>query len=150
MLLITGTVRLPPDQLAVARPIMRRMIEASRAEPECVAYSYAEDVLDAGLIRVTEIWRDRVRTRRAFRFGAYRCLARGVAGAGHYRPESRLLRDRRRDGDLNSRRRSAVLTAGVRVGGAHAGAARAGAALMESNCFCCSGVSRRAGTGMAE
>ena len=38
---------------------MERMISASRAEPGCLAYSYAQDVLDAGLIHVSEAWSDR-------------------------------------------------------------------------------------------
>jgi len=59
MLLIIGTVRLPPDKFEQARPAMERMIAASRAEPGCLAYSYARDVLDPGLIRVSEAWRDR-------------------------------------------------------------------------------------------
>ncbi|TIT74555.1 MAG: antibiotic biosynthesis monooxygenase [Mesorhizobium sp.] len=59
MLLIIGTVRLPPDKLEEARPAMQRMISASRAEPGCVEYCYARDVLDAGLIHVTEVWSDR-------------------------------------------------------------------------------------------
>ena len=59
MLLIVGTVRLPPENLAAARPAMVRMIAASRAEPGCRGYSYAEDLLDPGLIRVTELWDDR-------------------------------------------------------------------------------------------
>ncbi|WP_237479053.1 putative quinol monooxygenase [Lichenibacterium dinghuense] len=59
MLLIVGTVRLPPGGLEAARPAMARMVEASRAEPGCRAYSYAEDLLDPGLIRVTEVWDDR-------------------------------------------------------------------------------------------
>lgn len=37
---------------------MQRMIVASRAEHGCLAYSYSEDVLEAGLIRVQELWRD--------------------------------------------------------------------------------------------
>ncbi|MFE8585630.1 putative quinol monooxygenase [Sphingomonas sp. NCPPB 2930] len=57
-LLIVGTVRLPPDNLDAARPVMRRMVEASRAEPGCLEYGYAEDVLDPGLIHVKEIWVD--------------------------------------------------------------------------------------------
>lgn len=59
MLLIIGTVRLPPDKLTEARPAMQRMISASRAEPGCIEYSYAQDVLDAGLIHVSEVWLDR-------------------------------------------------------------------------------------------
>lgn len=59
MLLITGTIRLPPTRLPDARPVMRAMIEASRAEPGCLDYSYAEDVLEPGLIRVNERWASR-------------------------------------------------------------------------------------------
>lgn len=66
MLLIVGTVRLPPENLPRGRDAMRRMIEASRAEDGCVEYSYAEDVLDPGLIHVKEIWLDRVALDRHF------------------------------------------------------------------------------------
>ncbi|RWM12059.1 putative quinol monooxygenase [Mesorhizobium sp.] len=59
MLLIIGTIRLPSERLAEARPAMEKMISASRAEPGCLEYSYAQDVLDAGLIHVCEAWRDR-------------------------------------------------------------------------------------------
>jgi len=59
MLLIIGTIRLPAGKLEEARPVMERMISGSRAEDGCHEYSYAHDVLDAGLIRVTEVWRDK-------------------------------------------------------------------------------------------
>jgi quinol monooxygenase YgiN len=36
---IAGTIRLPADRLAAARPAMRAMTEASRAEPGCLSYS---------------------------------------------------------------------------------------------------------------
>jgi len=58
MLLIVGTFRLPPDKLPDARPMMRTMVESSRTEDGCLEYAYAEDVLDPGLIHVTEVWRD--------------------------------------------------------------------------------------------
>jgi quinol monooxygenase YgiN len=59
MLLIAGTVRLPPEKLAEARIAAKRMIEASRAEDGCERYAFAEDVLDPGLIHISELWRDR-------------------------------------------------------------------------------------------
>lgn len=59
MLLIVGTIRLPAGLMDAARPMMAAMVEASRAETGCVDYSYAEDVLDAGLIHVKERWVDR-------------------------------------------------------------------------------------------
>lgn len=66
MLLIVGTVRLPPENLAKARDAMQRMIAASRAEDGCVDYGYAEDILEPGLIHVKEMWRDRASLDRHF------------------------------------------------------------------------------------
>ncbi|MFD2058185.1 putative quinol monooxygenase [Mesorhizobium calcicola] len=59
MLLIIGTIRLSPERLGEAKPVMERMVLASRTEPGCLEYSYAQDVLDTGLIRITEVWSDR-------------------------------------------------------------------------------------------
>lgn len=57
-LVIAGTIRVPPENLAAFRPHMLAMLEASRAEDGCLVYSYAEDVAEPGLIRVFEAWRD--------------------------------------------------------------------------------------------
>lgn len=57
-ILIAGTVRVPPENLAAFKPHMLAMLEASRAEDGCLTYSYAEDVAEPGLIRVYEAWRD--------------------------------------------------------------------------------------------
>lgn len=57
MLLITGTVRVPVENLASARPVMKQMVDASRQEPDCVDYVYAEDLFEPGLIHVKELWR---------------------------------------------------------------------------------------------
>jgi quinol monooxygenase YgiN len=59
MLILAGTLRVSADGLDRARPAMQAMIEASRAEPGCLAYSYAQDVLEPGLIHVHEAWTDR-------------------------------------------------------------------------------------------
>ncbi len=58
MLLIVGTVRLPPENLADARAAMAAIVTASRAEDGCLDYAYADDVLDPGLIHIRERWRD--------------------------------------------------------------------------------------------
>jgi quinol monooxygenase YgiN len=55
---IAGTFRVPPQNLAAFKPHMAAMLSASRAEDGCLVYSYAEDVLEPGLIRVFEAWRD--------------------------------------------------------------------------------------------
>lgn len=59
MILISGTIRLPVAGLAAALPAMTAMMAASRAEPGCIAYAYAQDLLDPGLIHVAERWTDR-------------------------------------------------------------------------------------------
>lgn len=66
MLLIIGTVRLPPERLGEAKVAMARMIAATRAEDGCLAYSYSEDVLEPGLIHVIERWQDRASLERHF------------------------------------------------------------------------------------
>lgn len=59
MLLIIGTIRLPAEKIAEARPVMQRMIEASRNEDGCIDYTYSQDILEPNLIHVKELWRDR-------------------------------------------------------------------------------------------
>lgn len=59
MILVTGTIRIPSANLPDALPVMRRMIEQSRGEDGCIDYSYAQDLVDPALIRVTEMWRSR-------------------------------------------------------------------------------------------
>ena len=66
MLLVVGTIRLPAENLATARPAMKIMVEASRAEKGCVDYSYAEDIFDRGLIHVKELWTDQASLDRHF------------------------------------------------------------------------------------
>ena len=59
MLVLTGTLRLPPENRDAFRPVMDAMLSASRAEPGCISYAYAWDVQDEGLVHVAERWRDR-------------------------------------------------------------------------------------------
>ncbi len=59
MIIVAGTVRAPPENMERLRPHARRVIQATRAERGCVVYSFAEDLLDPGLIRIFEIWETR-------------------------------------------------------------------------------------------
>lgn len=59
MILVVGTFRMPPESLAAALPAAQRVVAATRAEDGCIAYSYAQDLFDPGLIHVSEKWRDR-------------------------------------------------------------------------------------------
>ncbi|WP_260925166.1 putative quinol monooxygenase [Novosphingobium sp. 9] len=59
MIVITGQFRMPVavrDQAVVA---MAAVVAATRAEAGCLHYAYAEDVLEPGLFRVSEIWESR-------------------------------------------------------------------------------------------
>ncbi|MDB5451626.1 MAG: antibiotic biosynthesis monooxygenase [Caulobacteraceae bacterium] len=58
MIVIGGTMRLPPENLDQIRPHMATVIAANRAEAGCIEFSLAEDCLEPGLIRVFEIWAD--------------------------------------------------------------------------------------------
>ena len=59
MIAVSGHFRFPVEMIETAREAMRRVIRASRAEPGCLAYSYAEDVDEPGLFRVNEMWDSR-------------------------------------------------------------------------------------------
>jgi quinol monooxygenase YgiN len=53
---VVGQFRFPAETMAAALPAMRKVMEATRREDGCIEYNYAEDVLDPGLIRVSEVW----------------------------------------------------------------------------------------------
>lgn len=59
MILVIGTFRMPVANREAARAAMERIIAQSRAEPGCLAYAYAEELIEPGLYRVNEAWTDR-------------------------------------------------------------------------------------------
>ncbi len=66
MIIVAGSVRVDPAKREAARAIMEKTITASRAEDGCIDYAYSVDVLDPGLVRVWEVWRDRETLQRHF------------------------------------------------------------------------------------
>ncbi len=58
MILVQGTARLHPDDIPAMRAAAGPMVAASRAEAGCLAYAYAEDVIEPGLLHVVERWAD--------------------------------------------------------------------------------------------
>ena len=66
MVILAGTIRIDAVKIDIARVEMAKMLAASRAEDGCIEYSYAVDVVDRGLVRVFEVWRDRAALDRHF------------------------------------------------------------------------------------
>ena len=58
-IIVMGSYRLPLNKLDEARPMMARVIAATRAEAGCISYDFAQDSQTPGLIRVSEIWQSR-------------------------------------------------------------------------------------------
>jgi quinol monooxygenase YgiN len=59
MIVVIGQFRMPVENMEAARPLMAKVMLATRAEAGCIEYNYAEDLLDPGLIRVSEVWETR-------------------------------------------------------------------------------------------
>ena len=57
--IVAGTIRVPPENIDALRPHALQVIEATRQEPGCIVYSFAEDLVEPGLIRIFEIWESR-------------------------------------------------------------------------------------------
>jgi quinol monooxygenase YgiN len=58
VIVVTGHIKIDPKQIERLRPAARAVLEATRAEDGCILYAYAEDLLEPGLIRIVERWRD--------------------------------------------------------------------------------------------
>jgi quinol monooxygenase YgiN len=58
MLILSVSLRVPPAELDRLRPHIDELVKASRAEPGCQVYTYAEDMQDPGLLRVFEVYDD--------------------------------------------------------------------------------------------
>ena len=59
MIIVMGSFRLPVENFEAGRAMMDKVIAATRAEDGCLLYAYSRDMADAGLVRVSEKWRDR-------------------------------------------------------------------------------------------
>ena len=55
MIVIAGTVRVRSENIDKARPHMEATVTVSRAEAGCTSYSYAQDMLDPGIVHVSEV-----------------------------------------------------------------------------------------------
>jgi quinol monooxygenase YgiN len=55
---VMGTLRFPPENMDRVKPHLRRLIEATVRHDGCIAYDVAEDLLEPGLLRFSELWPD--------------------------------------------------------------------------------------------
>jgi quinol monooxygenase YgiN len=58
VIVLAGTVRIAPGMRETALEHILAMVEASRAEPGCLEYSFAFDVMDDHLARIFECFVD--------------------------------------------------------------------------------------------
>lgn len=58
MIIVQGHARVRSEDLPKLRDIASMMMPASQAEPGCLAYAYAEDLIDPGLVYIVERWAD--------------------------------------------------------------------------------------------
>lgn len=58
MIVITGTVRFPAENLEAAKPHIQALVDATRQEDGCIDYRFSADMFDKGLIHIAEVWRD--------------------------------------------------------------------------------------------
>ena len=82
MIIVLGSFRLPVENFAAARPMMEKVIAATRAEDGCILYAYSRDTIDAGLVRVAEKWRDRAALDAHFRTEHIKMWAQERASLG--------------------------------------------------------------------
>jgi len=86
--IVAGTVRVPPENIERFRPHMVEMMTASQAEDGCVAYAYAENVGEPGLMQVFEVWRDQAALEAHFKTGH---MARWRAAGAEFGVSDRRL-----------------------------------------------------------
>lgn len=58
MLILAGSIRIAQGQREAALEHIRRMVEATRAEPGCLSYAFAFDVMDEHVVRIFEVFED--------------------------------------------------------------------------------------------
>jgi quinol monooxygenase YgiN len=90
MLILSVNLRVPKAEQEGLRPEMEKVVQASRKEPGCLAYSYGFDLLEPDIIRVFEVYRDDAALKahgESEHFKAWRAVS------GQYPREERRLYD---------------------------------------------------------
>ncbi|HEV7691436.1 MAG TPA: putative quinol monooxygenase [Hyphomonadaceae bacterium] len=90
MLILSVNLRVPKADQGKLRPEMEKVVQASRKEAGCLAYSYGFDLLEPDIIRVFEIYKDEAALKahgESEHFKAWRAVS------GQYARENRTLYD---------------------------------------------------------
>jgi len=58
MIIVTGAVRFGNGEIERLRSALVNAVESTRKEAGCQAYSYAVDLLEPNLLRISELWAD--------------------------------------------------------------------------------------------
>ena len=90
VLILTVNLRVPRAEQEKLRPAMQAVVEASRRENGCLAYSYGFDLLEPDIIRVFEVYRDEDALKT---HGASEHFRKWREISGHYPREERSLYD---------------------------------------------------------
>ncbi len=59
MIVIIGSLRFPPENIARVRPHLEILVSETRRLDGCHSYDVAEDLFDPGLLRFSETWPDK-------------------------------------------------------------------------------------------
>jgi quinol monooxygenase YgiN len=84
MIILAGTIRIAQGRREAAMPHLEAIVRASRAEPGCLAYHFAFDVLDDHLVHIFEVF-ESVEAREAHRAAPHMAVWRAAwdeAGIG--------------------------------------------------------------------
>jgi len=58
MLIVHVTAEVSAEDFTALQPVVAKMEAATLAEPGCVSYVFARDLLTPNLLRISEVWRD--------------------------------------------------------------------------------------------
>ncbi|MEM7221044.1 MAG: putative quinol monooxygenase [Pseudomonadota bacterium] len=58
MILISGSLHIAAEQQDGILDAVATMVAASREEPGCIDYAFSRDLVDPGIVRITERWQD--------------------------------------------------------------------------------------------
>ena len=59
MIIIAGILKIEPGDMPKVREAAENVLRATHKEDGCIVYSFAEDFLEPGLIRIYEEWESR-------------------------------------------------------------------------------------------